>query len=132
MCIRTHGRTESGSVENFVPDPVCACGWCRVPYAHVRDDARSQVISYVLSPINYVLGVEDQPKDGGAAARRFVNQFEAKVRHAELFCSTGTCSSTRLSGISFWTAPRLPGCCVPRSCGSFVLSFMCFMFVVVF
>lgn len=38
-----------------------------------------QVISYALSPINYVLGVEDQPKDGGAAARRFVNKFEAEV-----------------------------------------------------
>lgn len=38
-----------------------------------------QVISYALSPINYVLGVEEQPKDGGAAARRFVNQFEAEV-----------------------------------------------------
>lgn len=38
-----------------------------------------KVISYALSPINYVLGVEEQPKDGSAAARRFVNKFEAEV-----------------------------------------------------
>lgn len=83
MCTRTHGRTEIGSRKLLSSPRVC--GRCRVPYADVRADARSQVISYVLSPINYVLGVEDQPKDGGAAARRFVNQFEAKVRHAVFF-----------------------------------------------
>lgn len=42
----------------------------------------SKVISYALSPINYVLGVEEQPKDGSAAARRFVNKFEAEVGRA--------------------------------------------------
>ena len=47
-----------------------------------------QVVSYALSPVNYVLGVEDQPKDGGAAARRFVAQFEAEVR---LELANGAC-----------------------------------------
>lgn len=42
----------------------------------------TKVISYALSPINYVLGVEEQPKDGSAAARRFVNKFEAEVGQA--------------------------------------------------
>ncbi|CAM9395024.1 unnamed protein product [Scytosiphon promiscuus] len=40
--------------------------------------AAGGVISYALSPVNYILGVEDQPKDGSAAARRFVNQFETE------------------------------------------------------
>ena len=37
------------------------------------------MISYAMSPVNYVLGVEEQPKDGGAAARRFVSKFQAEV-----------------------------------------------------
>ena len=43
------------------------------------------MISYAMSPVNYVLGVEEQPKDGGAAARRFVSKFEAEVSSTTMF-----------------------------------------------